>query len=365
MNRAVIVLALAASAACSSQSASAPAQGTDGGTTTSPLPETCAHPNVPDLRVNEEDLYAFPPYAMDGCSLVYVATSGDLVERDLSSGGERVVAPSAERPRRPALAAGTLAWEADEGGTRVVRVRQDGAVSTARGPFARAGEPRAADGAVSFTGWTTADERGDSDVFLYDAKTGKVTAVGTGAGQQRFSDISTTHVAFSDFSEDPDGRFDDDETDLADIVVYERATGKLTRRALPGKQAFPVLASPEVLGYLSWNLVHPEPKLEAFNFVAGKIGADPGSDTLLAVVRNTSMVKIRPSAKNGVFDWVDRPDVFTRLWRASLEQPTPVQVAGLDGLDLFAPVSAGSVTILAARDRANPGEGARLRVVAR
>lgn len=365
MSRVASLVALSMCAACSSQTASPPGASPGTDAAAGALPESCAHPSVPDLRVAEEDLYAFPPYAIDGCSLVYIATTGELVERDLTSGSERVVAPSTEHPRRPALAASTLAWEADENGTRVVRVRQDGAVSTVRGAFARAGEPRAADGAVSFTGWTTTDERGDSDVFLYEAKTGKLSAVGTGAGQQRFSDISSTHVAFSDFSEDPDGRFDDDETDLADVVVYERATGKLTRRALPGKQAFPVLASPEVLGYLSWSLVHPEPKLEAFNFVAGKIGADPSSDTLLAVVRNTSFVKIRPSAKNGIFDWVDRPDVVTRLWRASLERPTPVPVAGLEGLDLFAPVAAGSVTVLGARALADPGGGTRLRAVAR
>ena len=63
------------------------------------------------------------------------------------------------------------------------------------------------------------DALGDTDVQLYVPTTGVTTTIAGGPGQQRFADVDDDWIAVTDFSEDPDGRFDANETDLADVVL--------------------------------------------------------------------------------------------------------------------------------------------------
>ena len=50
-----------------------------------------------DIAVASVDLNGYPPYAVSGCSLVYVNTSGALVARDLTTGTESTVAAADAR----------------------------------------------------------------------------------------------------------------------------------------------------------------------------------------------------------------------------------------------------------------------------
>src|SRR5262249_54546849 len=69
---------------------------------------------VAGVTVDERELQGFPPYAVDGCTLVYVSRTleagahGDLHVRDLSSGQERVIATADEAPRRPTVSGGVI-----------------------------------------------------------------------------------------------------------------------------------------------------------------------------------------------------------------------------------------------------------------
>jgi len=65
-------------------------------------------------------------------------------------------------------------------------------------------------------------------------------SVFAGPGEQRFADVSAEYVVATDFSEDPDGKYDG-EGDLADIVVFDRATQTASKRVAEKKQAFPML----------------------------------------------------------------------------------------------------------------------------
>src|SRR5437764_13065348 len=51
------------------------------------------------------DPLGYPPYAIDGCTLVYVAALdgglGELRKRDLATGREDLLAPAADSPNRP------------------------------------------------------------------------------------------------------------------------------------------------------------------------------------------------------------------------------------------------------------------------
>ena len=116
-----------------------------------------------------------------------------------------------------------------------------------------------------------------------------------GAGQQRFADVSTAFIAATDFSEDPDGRFDNDGKDLADITVFDRSTGTTTTRKSPGKQAFPMLADNGVLAYLQWSSIHPEPKLVDYELRTGKVLADPAADMHIAQVMYAGSDYARPA----------------------------------------------------------------------
>jgi hypothetical protein len=376
-------LAVLVAAACGGDDPGGPTASTpaeDASPPPSPAPGAGCEPAVPDLAVARQDLDGYPPYAIAGCELVYVAESGALVARDLSGGDESELAPATERPRRPSMSANVVAWEADQGGASVVRVLGGGVARTVEGPFAAAGEPRVSGATVVFTAWASADpdsdSDSDSDVWTYDAETGEARLAMGGPGQQRWADVSDAFVVATDFGEDPDGRFDDDERDVADIGVLRRADGALSRRTAPGKQAFPMLASGDRLAYLDWGAIHPEPKLQAYQLRSGEVLGAPASDRTLADVRHATPAAVRPAVAGGAVEWIANPDGVTTLWSAPVDgSSAPAKVDGLDGLRLFAPVawsgSAGSsgsssgVTLVAVADLADPGARPRLRALLR
>ncbi|WP_437537328.1 hypothetical protein WME79_18100 [Sorangium sp. So ce726] len=312
-----------------------------------------------------------PPYAIDGCWLVYVAAreagdvSGALKLRDLRTGEELLLAPAAEVPRRPALAGDVVVWEATDNGTRVVRARRGGQTETIRGPFDHAGEPRVNGDAVVLTGWLTADEKGDTDVFLYEIGQAEAVQIASGPGQQRFPDISATHVAFADFSEDPDGRFDEDARDLADIVVYDRRTRRATPRSREGKQSFPMLGAGErVVAYLEWAPLHPEPKFGQFDLRIGDIAAPADGDAMVVSIEQAGLPYVLPAVRGELVEWVQRPaEGDASLWRRPADLSAPAaEVPGLSAFELFGPSPSATITVLAAR---SPGGELALRGVAR
>ena len=147
-----------------------------------------------------------------------------------------------------------------------------------------------------FTTWTTADPLGDTDVALYLLSTQEVVPVVSRPSQQRFAEISETHIVFTDFSEDPDGHYDANSNDLADIGVYDRATHEITIRALAGKQAFPLLLAGGSLAYLHWDWVevHPEPKLAAYHLRVGSLAPAVGSCRPRDGARHRGISALRP-----------------------------------------------------------------------
>ncbi|WP_282420972.1 hypothetical protein [Polyangium sp. 15x6] len=299
-----------------------------------------------------EDGYAlgYAPHAVAGCLLVYVHPDGSLRARDLARGGEERLAEAVEAPRRPTAFGGVVAWEALEAGQRVVRVRAEGATVTVTGAFDHAGEPRAAADAVVFTGWLSPDEAGDTDVFLYEPGKASVVAVASGPGQQRFPDVSNTHVAFADFAEDADGRFDENATDASDVVVMERGTGRTTRRARPGKQAFPLLGADGRVVYLEWGPMHPEPKFSAYTLIAGDVG-EAGDADVAVVDIETARPYVRPTARGKWIEWVQwRSGSPATLFRqpADLGAEATV-VTGMEFGELHAPVAGEGMTLVATR----------------
>lgn len=301
---------------------------------------------VSGVEVADVDLDGFPSYSVDGCQLAYVSgKTGQLLLRDLATGKETVIDDGAEGPRRPSLAGSVLAWESAK---HLVRVRHGGAVTIVSGGFNLAGEPRATSDAVVFTGWLGADTDSDSDVFLYQVSTGTSTAVAAGPGQQRFADVSTTHVAVSDFSEDPGGVYTGDGASQADIIVFDRATLTPTVRAAPGKQAFPMLGSSGTLSYLEWITVHPIPKLQDYTLRAVPLAMPTAAATKIADVQSDQAV--RPTARAGVAEWVVRWQGVSSLYRAALDGSSAPQKQDLGtAAVLHAPSSSSSMTVLAVR----------------
>ncbi|CAN5924063.1 hypothetical protein BH11MYX4_BH11MYX4_30630 [soil metagenome] len=329
-----LVTALAACGGPSSSTDPTPTAPAIAPPATSPV---CQPTKAEDIEVSGADRDGFPPYAVAGCTLVYVSGIGALVARDLSDGTETVLAGASELPRRPAVSGGLIAWEADESGHSVVRVRANGVLRTVPGAFASAGEPRASGSSVVFTAWSGPQPTDDTDIWLFDATTGESRRVLGGAGQQRFADVSPKYVVATDFSEDADGRFDGNETDVADILVLDRASGVVSSRRLPGKQSFPILGDDDVLAYLEWGIIHPEPKLAAYELRVGKVVGDAATDRARARVEYAGAYA-RPALAGGTLEWIANPDGVTRLYRAPLDGSTPPAVVrGLDDLRLYAP----------------------------
>jgi len=329
--------------------------------------------NIGGIAIDEHELAGYPPYAIDGCTLVYVSrppeagTAGDLVVRDLVDGIETTLATAAELPRRPTLAGPVVAWEATVDGRPVVHLSYAGERRTLKGAFDHAGEPRAESDGIVFTAWLTADPSGDTDVLLYLPATEEIIPIATGPSQQRFADISPTHIALTDFSEDPDGRYDGNNEDLADIFVYDRTTRELVRRAMPGtKEAFPMLPSATALAYLHWNWVdvHPEPKLAGYRLRIGSTTGDVQGDKEIASVVAYAPPYIRPAARYGTVEWVASPSGAYTFWRAAADTSwTPVAVEGLSTVRIYAPAPTQRFTVLATRSTLQ--DVARLTAVSR
>lgn len=338
----------------------------------SPMTGASCNPSAAaDIEVSSNDDNAFPPYATSACTLVYVSREGSLVMRDLSGNVEVTVAPAREHPRRPAVSPDLIAWEADEDGRSVVRVRAVTPGASARtlaGPFASAGEPRARGTTVVFTAWNGPTSGDDTDVWLFDsASGGEPRRVVGGRGQQRFADVDDAYVVATDFGEDPDGRYDADGTDLSDVVVLDRRTGVLVARALPGKQAFPMLADGGLLAYLSWATIHPEPKFQNYELRTGALLGNPAADRSISTVRYAGSNPARPSVIGRTLEWIEDPDGNTTLFRAPADgSSTPAPVSGLETLRLFAPAPTSAGFTVLATSALGATEGARrLRGVAR
>ncbi len=347
--------------------------GCGGGDPVSPEPgadagsEVCEADAAQGIEVSATDVYGgapyalgYPPYAIDGCRLAYVArgatamASGELRLRDLATGKERVLAPASVEPRRPSIAGGYIVWEQTISGKSALRVEGPGGALTIEGSFDHASEPRAAEDGIVFTAWLGPGDDADTDVLLFDPASGTLTPLGAGQGQQRFADISKTHVAWADFVEDPDGTFDEDEADIADVVVFDRATKAATTRKRPGKQAFPMLGAQGKIATLDWNLVHPEPKLSAYELRIGEIDAPVEADVLVEQV-STLQPYVRPVARGALLEWVAWPEGQAALFRRQADLSAPaLKLPGLDGMSLFAPTASAAITLVGARKSGGP-----------
>jgi hypothetical protein len=308
------------------------------------------------VAIATTDPFHYPSYAIDGCRLLYlapVAAGAELRLRDLTTGDDSLLAPSTDSPLRPSLAWPVAAWEATEGQRQVVRIWKDGVTTTAGSAFAQATEPRATGDAVVFTGWKGTDAGADSDVFLFHVDTGQQLTIAEGPGQQRFASVSPTHVAYTDFSEDPAGLFNPtNEMQLADIVLFDRATSQLQPHPLPGKQAFPLLGSSGHVVYLHWPSDRPEPKFQHYGIRDWPLAAPPAAeDLVLADIQGIGLVDYaRPGTRDGLVEWVEDPNGVSSLHRADLfADATPKLVGGFSQKDLFFPLSAGPFSLIATR----------------
>lgn len=317
--------------------------------------EGCGAASVGDLEVyfrSSWDPLGYPPYAFDGCTLVYVATGSDqgaLHVRDLATGRDEVLEAAASRPRRPTVAGPVVAWEADGASGSEVRVRIDAEIETLSGAFVRAEEPRATADAVVFTAFLGAGPNDDSDVYLFDVASRELSPVASGVGQQRFADVSPTHVAFTDFSEDPQGYFNEMGS-ISDIAVVERATGVRSDRPAPGKQGFPLLGANGVFAYLEWAAVHPEPKLGQFWLKVGRLDRPVSEDFNVKTSGqvSTNPAYVRPSLRGLNLDFIDQGADGVALFRAALGTPGALASLKIQGSpQLFGPVAGDRFTLLA------------------
>lgn len=325
-----------------------------GGQAAGGVPSACATADFNGLSVfsyGRWDPLGYPPYALDGCTLVYVAPAdggGALHVRNLASGDDRELEPAASKPRRPTLSGDVLAWEIGDDTTSQVRVRYQGNTKTLSGNFVHAGEPRATDDAVVFTGFLGPNAIDDTDVYLYDVHADTLSAVAAGPGQQRFADVSPTHVAVTDFSEDARGYFDPFDS-VADVLVIDRQSGAATPRKRPGKQAFPLLGSDGALIYLDWGAVHPEPKFSEFGLRAGVLDGplDADYDVKPNAAIHTDPAYVRPSLHGQHVDFVDTQAGVVGLYRFTLgraEPPVATPIAGSP--QLFGPVATDDMTLI-------------------
>jgi len=244
-----------------------------------------------------------------------------------------------------------ITWEADGAQGSEVRVRFDGKVESMSGPFVRAEEPRATADAVVFTAFLGPGPNDDSDVYLFDVVARQLSVIAAGAGQQRFADVSATHVAVTDFSEDPKGYFDEAGS-ISDIALIERATGLRSDRVAPGKQAFPLLGTDGVFAYLEWAAVHPEPKLGQFWLKVGYLDRPISEDFNVKTTGqvSTNPAYVRPSLRGLNLDFIDQGAYGTALYRAALGTPGTLASFKIAGAQqLFGPVAGDRFTLLASQ----------------
>jgi hypothetical protein len=312
-------------------------------------------PSFEGLAVAGADRVGYPPYAAHGCRLLYVANDGTLRLRGSDGTSDEMIAPAEERPQRPTIAGDILAWESAR--DERVRIRFGGEVRDLRGVYERSGQPRATEDAVVFTGWNGED----ADILVYEPASDRMRVVASGPGQQLFADISATQIAYSDFSEDPDGAFDEDGKDLSDIVLVDRTSLEQRRMRLPGKQAFPLLRANGDVVYLQWAESHPEPKLSQYIIMAWESRLDARVE--LARVE-TQPPYVRPSVAGNTVEWVERPSgVDERMMRVQESNQPPEIAFSRRGVQLFATASSAMATLLATQNEAEPIP--RLRAIAR
>lgn len=373
----LLVPALLALAGCGDETATSSTSSTSsssaGSSTSSGMPSTCSVDAVAGLAVAPTDFYGgtpyalgYPSYAIDGCRLVYLAASanglgaGALELRDLASGDEQTIAEADEAPRRPSIAGEWIVWEATVAGAPGVRVKgATSAAVTIQGAFDHAGEPRAADDAIVFTGWLGPNDTDDTDIFLYRPDTLVVATVGAGPKQQRFADISATHIAWTDFSGDASGYYKDTyhPSDEADVVVFDRATNVTTKRHRPGKQAFPILGAKGKVAYLDWVGVQPEPKLDGYALQIANLGAPVEQDALVSQIY-TPLIHVRPVARGALIEWVGTsPSQGSQMLRQAADLATPaVALPGLDGMQLVGPTASDAITLVGVQKSGGPVE---------
>jgi hypothetical protein len=312
------------------------------------------------------DALGYPPYALEGCTLLYVAPAdqgGALHLRDLATGDDEELAGPSEHPRRPTIAGGVVAWERDDpsGSAVSVMVREPARSKELTG----AAEPRATTNGVVFTKLLGADPHDDMDIGFYDVDADDVVTIAEGPGQQRFADVDATTIAYTDFSEDPLGYFDE-AASLADVVVVDRATGKKTARARAGKQAFPLLGANGGIAYLDWGAVHPEPKFSQFTLMVGRIDEPVTAD--FNVKGDTPIMTDpaynRPSLRGVHLDFVDLSSGTAQLYRFALDQPSqlPTAVVMEQPEQLLGPVASDFITLIATR---GSGQNLQLRAFGR
>lgn len=324
--------------------------GTDAGADATAEP-TCASIGAPVNVVANDDL-GYPTYAIHGCRMAYVdATSHDLVLRDLSTGVESTLEPASNKPKRPAIASDVIAWEVTltnpDYSYESVRAAIGGTTRFIDAPatYSAVGEPAVAKGVVVVTAFKTNAFDSDTDVFAFDVASGTLSPVVVAPAQQRFAAVSDGLIAVTDFSEDPKGYFSATGGDLADIGVFHRATQTYDVRKHPGKDAFPAIVSGDVLGYLHWGDVHPEPKFEAYSLYTARVSANPSTDVDVADVTN-ALRYLRPSANAGRFEWVTQTLGESILWRSDLVA-APVAALDLKNETMFAPVAFETGTLVA------------------
>lgn len=312
---------------------------------------------ITGVEVAQVDVLGWAPYSVDGCSLVYVAVSstgdktksGPLRLRSLPGGSETTIADESEAPRRPTVRGDLIAWEATIGGKSVVRVKVGAAAPiTLSGPFDHAGEPRAGEAGVAFTAWLTAADLGDTDVYLFDRAAAAVVPIAVGPAQQRWADVSATHVAYSDFLEDKDGTFNDNSTDVCDIGLFDLSTKTGITYAKIGKQAYPMLGSKGFAVFLEWPADHPEPKNVEYGLHSWGFASPAQPDVELSHVIHNDPYYARPATRDGVVTWVASAPSDT-LFRIPVAggTPTPMMV---NATNLRTPTMTASFVTIAGLD---------------
>jgi hypothetical protein len=328
--------------------------GASGGGVAGAPSDACSAMDLEGLMVfsgGSWDPLGYPPYALEGCSLVYVAPDvdgGALHFRNLTSGDDVELEPSASKPRRPALAGSVITWEVGDFAASQVRVHYAGKTKTVSGSFDHAGEPRAARDAVVFTAFLGPNPNDDTDVYLYRVDSEDVTPIAVGPGQQRFADVSAGEVAVTDFSEDERGYFDELQS-IADVVIVDRSSLLATTRKRPGKQAFPLLGDGGALAYLDWGAVHPEPKFSQFGLRLGYLSQPLEADVdVTPEPIHTNPAYVRPSLHGSHLDYVDTQAGIIGLYRYSLEtDQAPVLSSVAGSRQLFGPVATEAMTLVA------------------
>ena len=331
--------------------------------------DTCAVADLDGLSVFSGDTWdplGYPPYALERCTLVYVAPAnggGALHLRNLATGEDSELEPAESHARRPSLAGGVIAWEVGDFAQSQVRVRYEGTTQTLSGAFDHAGEPRVAPDAVVFTAFLGPNPTDDTDVYLYRVATEQLTGVAVGPGQQRFADVSRTHVAVTDFSEDPRGYFDQFDS-IADVVTIDRDSDVATPRKRAGKQAFPLLTDQGALAYLDWGAVHPEPKFSQFGLRLGQLGAPVDADIdVTPEPIHTDPAYVRPSLHGSHLDFVDTRTGVIGLYSFTLASGEPATLTPIAGSpQLFGPVATDAMTLIS---RPLQGQTLALTAVAR